>query len=417
MAQTIPTQAPQDRGSEQSIEQKAIAGMSQGALVRRRFFRHAGAMTALIVLVLVILLAFTSVGTVVGGTGKLEASATGVLQINGFRIPGWWPLDWFTSYPIVNGGQPTLSIFPFSLGEHPFGQDTLGKDIFAQVMRGTQQSLTVMFLVGMVSLVLGVLLGAVSGYFRGWTDSVVMRFTDVIIIIPIIVIGAIFGRIFGGNAIVFGIFLGILSWTGLARLVRGDFLALREREFVDAARVAGAGSARIIFRHILPNAVGIIIVNTTLLMSAAVLTEAALSFLGFGITPPDVSLGQIISEYREAFRTRPWLFWWPGLFIVILALCINFIGDGLRDAFDPRQQGVVSRRKANRALAAIPSVQAVMMVDAPTSDDDSDAYSDEFGGLPESRSFIEEHEDPAYRPGSDVPGIPDPDAAKDGGQP
>ncbi|WP_169581286.1 MULTISPECIES: ABC transporter permease [Microbacterium] len=385
MVTTIPTDAPQDRGSEQSIEQKAVAGLSQGALVRRRFFRHAGAMVALVVLVLVIILAFTSVGTVIGGTGKLQPAGDGSLSINGFRIPGWWPLDWYTSYPIVNGGQPTLTWFPFSMGEHPFGQDTLGKDVFAQVMRGTQQSITVMFLVGVVSLVLGVLFGALSGYFRGWVDSLIMRFTDVIIIIPIIVIGSIIGNILGGSsAVVFGIFLGILSWTGLARLVRGDFLALREREFVDAARVAGASNGRIIFRHILPNAVGIIIVNTTLLMSAAVLTEAALSFIGFGITAPDVSLGQIISEYREAFRTRPWLFWWPGLFIVILALCINFIGDGLRDAFDPRQQAKVSARKANRAVAAIPSVQAVQMVEAPTSSDD-ERYMDEFGGgsLPE----------------------------------
>ncbi|BDV31022.1 ABC transporter permease [Microbacterium terricola] len=383
MATTLPTDAPQDRGSEQSLEQKAVAGLSQGALVRRRFFRHAGAMTALVVLVLVILLAFTSVGTVIGGSGNLQASADGTLQINGFRIPGWWPLDWFTTYPIVNGGQPTLTIWPFSLGEHPFGQDTLGKDIFAQVMRGTQQSLSVMFLVGIVSLSLGVVLGALSGFYRGWIDSLIMRFTDVIIIIPIIVIGSIFGRIFGGNAIVFGIFLGILSWTGLARLVRGEFLALREREFVDAARVAGANNRRIIFQHILPNAVGIIIVNTTLLMSAAVLTEAALSFLGFGITYPDVSLGQIISTYREAFRTRPWLFWWPGFFIIVLALCINFIGDGLRDAFDPRQQSKVSKRRAARAVAAIPSVQGVQMVEGPTSSDDPELETYDGNGLPD----------------------------------
>lgn len=371
---STPTDAPQDRGSEQSLEQKALAGLSQGQLVRRRFFRHKGAMIALVVLALTILLAFTSVGTVVGGSGNLEASAEGTLRVNGWRISGWWPLDWFTTYPIVNGGLPTLTLFPFSIGEHPFGQDTLGKDVFAQVMRGTQQSITVMFLVGIVSLVLGVVLGSLSGYFRGWIDALIMRFTDVVIIIPIIVIGSIIGRLLGGaNAWVFGIFLGVLSWTGLARLVRGEFLSLREREFVDAARVAGATDARIIFRHILPNAVGIIIVNTTLLMSAAVLTEAALSFIGFGIQYPDVSLGQIISEYREAFRTRPWLFWWPGLFIIILALCINFIGDGLRDAFDPRQQSKVSKRKSAKAVAAIPSVQAPVIVEGPTSSDDPDA--------------------------------------------
>ncbi|CAI9386696.1 ABC transporter permease [Microbacterium sp. T2.11-28] len=372
----LPTDAPQDRGSEQSLEQKALAGLSQGQLVRRRFFRHKGAMVALVVLVLTILLAFTSVGTVVGGTGSLEAGPDGALQVNGFRIPGWWPLDWFTTYPVVNGGMPTLNIFTLTIGEHPFGQDTLGKDVFAQVMRGTQQSITVMFIVGIVSLVLGVLLGALSGFYRGWVDAVIMRFTDVVIIIPIIVIGSIIGKLLGGSsAIVFGLFLGILSWTGLARLVRGEFLALREREFVDAARVAGASSGRVIFRHILPNAVGIIIVNTTLLMSAAVLTEAALAFIGFGISYPDVSLGQIISEYREAFRTRPWLFWWPGFFIIILALCINFIGDGLRDAFDPRQQSKVSKRKAARAVAAIPSAQAPIFVDGPTSASDPEGVA------------------------------------------
>ena len=399
MATPIPTDAPEDRGSEQTIEQKAVAGLSQGALVRRRFFRHKLAMTALVVLVFIILLAFTSVGTVIGGTGSLQADASGTLTINGWRIEGWWPLNWWTAYPLVNAGQPTLSLWPLSFGEHPFGQDTLGKDIFAQVMRGTQQSITVMFLVGIVSLIVGVSLGAISGYFRGWSDSLIMRFTDVVIIIPIIVLGSIIGKLLGGNnAIVFGVFLGILSWTGLARLVRGDFLSLREREFVDAARVAGASNARIIFRHILPNAVGVIIVNTTLLMSAAVLTEAALSFLGFGISYPDVSLGQIISEYREAFRTRPWLFWWPGLFIILLALCINFIGAGLRDAFDPRQQAKVSRRKASRAVAAIPSVQAVTMVEAPTSDSDL-PYIDEFSDLGERSAPPDARGDTGDRPG------------------
>ena len=130
----------------------------------------------------------------------------------------------------------------------------------------------------------------------------------------------------------------------MSRLVRGEFLSLREREFVDAARVAGASDARIMFRHILPNAVGVIIVNATLLMAAAILIETALSFLGYGVQAPDTSLGKIISENQSAFATRPWLFWWPGVFIIAIALCINFIGDGLRDAFDPRQRRMPSDR-------------------------------------------------------------------------
>ena len=138
----------------------------------------------------------------------------------------------------------------------------------------------------------------------------------------------------------------------MSRLVRGEFLTLREREFVDAARVAGATNRRIIFKHILPNAVGIIIVSVTLLMSGAILLETALSYLGFGVVPPDVSLGRLISDYQESFTTRPWLFWYPGIFIVTIALCINFIGDGLRDAFDPRQRRRITRKDRQSARIA-----------------------------------------------------------------
>lgn len=325
---------------EITIEQRETEGLSLGTIVRRRFFAHKAAMASLVVLALITLLAFTSVGIVIGGSGKLVANQeTGRLIVDGLRIEGWWKYNWYENYPILNaGGTPTLSIWPFSVGEHPFGQDTLGKDIFARVMRGIQQSLTVIVLVGTIATVIGVIVGSVSGFFRGKVDSLLMRFTDVIIIIPTLVLGAVLGRTFGGNAVSLGVLLGLIAWTGLARLVRAEFLSLREREFVDAARVAGAGNLRIIFRHILPNAIGVIVVNATLLMSAAILIETSLSYLGFGIVAPDISLGQIISEYNEAFKTRPWLFWYPGLFIVLIALAINFVGDGLRDAFDPRQR-------------------------------------------------------------------------------
>ena len=133
---------------------------------------------------------------------------------------------------------------------------------------------------------------------------------------------------------------GLVTWTGLARLVRGEFLSLREKEFVEAARAMGAGSARIIFRHILPNVLGVIIVSATLAIASAILLETAISYLGFGVKAPDTSLGALISEYESAFLTRPWLFWWPGMFIIAIALAVNFIGDGLRDAYDPRQQRV-----------------------------------------------------------------------------
>jgi len=235
------------------------------------------------------------------------------------------------------------------LGDFPFGQDTIGRDIFARVMRGTQRSLTVMLIIGTLATTIGIMIGAASGFFRGRIDTLLMRFTDMVITIPIIVIGAVLGKLVGnGNAILLGVALGLVTWTTMARLVRGDFLSLREREFVDAARVAGASNSRIMFKHMLPNAIGVIIVNTTLLMASAILLETALSYLGFGVKPPDVSLGQLINEYQSAFATRPWLFWWPGLFIILIALCVNFIGDGLRDAFDPRQQRRIPNERKTR---------------------------------------------------------------------
>ena len=317
---------------ESSIELKDIAGLSQGQIVRKRFFRHRGALVAMFVLAFIIVLAFTSVGP----------------QFGSFKPGGWWPYTWNIAGGIENAGRPTISFFPFTFGNHPFGQDQVGRDIFAIVMRGTQQSLMIMVIVGAIATTIGTVVGAVSGFYRGFTDAVLMRFTDIIITIPVIVIGAVLGRRFGiSGAPVLALILGLVLWTGLARLVRGEFLSLREREFVDAARVAGARDARIIFRHILPNAIGVIIVNSTLLMAAAILIETALSFLGYGVQAPDTSLGKIISENQAAFSTRPWLFWWPGLFIIAIALCINFIGDGLRDAFDPRQR----RMPTEKALA------------------------------------------------------------------
>ena len=237
-----------------------------------------------------------------------------------------------------------------TLGEHPFGQDNLGKDVFALVMRGTQQSLLVMVIIGLLATSIGIVMGSISGFFRGRTDNILMRFTDMIITIPVIMIGAILGAWVGGaNPVTLAVALSFVTWTSMARLVRGEFLSLREREFVDAARVAGASNVRIMFKHMLPNAIGVMIVNTTLLMASAILLETALSYLGFGISFPNVSLGTLISEYQTAFATRPWLFWWPGLFIVTIALCVNFIGDGLRDAFDPRQRRIPSKRKMAKA--------------------------------------------------------------------
>ncbi|GAA1937215.1 ABC transporter permease [Microbacterium aoyamense] len=312
-----------------TIEQREVEGLSQATIVRRRFFRHRGAVSAMIVLALLFILIYSSIG----------------FDVFGIKVPGWYPHTYLQRFDVaLPGGQPTW-VLPFNFGEFPFGQDEIGRDIFALVMRGAQQSITVMVVYGFVAGVLGIVIGAIAGFYRGWVDAVLMRITDVIIIIPFLILAAVIGRATGDfGAFFLAIALGLFGWTALARLVRGEFLSLREREFVDAARVAGASNPHILFRHILPNAMGVVIVAISLLMSGAILTEAALSFLGVGVQSPDVSLGQILNQYQGAFSTRPWLFWWPGLFIIALALCVNFIGDGLRDAFDPRQRRMPGKR-------------------------------------------------------------------------
>lgn len=326
-----PGQAVLEPQDESTLEQKETAGLSQAQIVRRRFFRHKGAMVSLIVLVLILLLSVTSIG--IG------------------PVPGWWQWTIFDRPPPLNPrGEPTLSVpffggEGFAVGSHPFGQDETGRDAFAATMRGIQMTMVVIAVLALVSTTLGVLVGALAGYFGGWLDAILMRITDVVIVIPLLLIAAVAGFTFGANGVLsLALVLGLFSWMGLARLVRAEFLGLREREFVDAARVAGASSRRIIFKHILPNTVSVIVVNVTLLMGAGILTEAALGFLGFGIQPPNISLGALISLYQGAFTTRPWLFVWPGVFIVVIVLCIQFIGDGLRDAFDPRQKRIPKQK-------------------------------------------------------------------------
>jgi ABC-type dipeptide/oligopeptide/nickel transport system permease subunit len=306
----------------------AIEARTSGQLVRRRFFRHRAAMISLGVLIGVTVLAFTSIGY--GPFG------------------GWWSQSYERTGPIVNGGQMTLDVLPpfldgdgFAWGIHPFGQDDAGIDYFALTMRGTQESLIIAFVVGIVATILGTLVGAIAGYFRGRTESVLMRITDLFLVVPLLVTSAVVSFKFGAQGIIFlAVALGVLIWVQLARLVRGEFLSLREKEYVEAARALGASGWRIIYRHLLPNVTGIIIVNATLTISAAILLETALSFVGLGVRAPDTSLGLLVNLYQNASQTRPWLFFWPGFFIIAIALSVNFIGDGMRDAFDPKQTRV-----------------------------------------------------------------------------
>lgn len=303
---------------DEVLDSSTDKSYSQGQLVLRRFFRHRAAMVSLVVFILTVILAYSSIGF--GG------------------IPGWWGHSYTDPGNLINGGRPTLSIF--GLGNHPFGQDDIGVDYFALVMRGTQRSIIIAFTVGLVGTFIGTVIGAVAGYYRGWIEALLMRITDLFIVIPMLVLAAIIGQMTGNQGIMFlAVMLGVLSWTGLARMVRGEVMSLREREFVAAAQVLGSGPWRIIIKHILPNCLGTIIVNATLSISSAILLETSLSFLGFGVKAPDTSLGLLISIYKDSFSTRPWLFFAPAALILCITLSVNFIGDGLRDAFDSRQGG------------------------------------------------------------------------------
>ena len=207
-------------------------------------------------------------------------------------------------------------------------------------MRGTQISLQISVLVALFSTAVGTIWGAVAGYYRGWIDTVLMRVADLILTLPLLAVAAVLGHNSGGSWLLIALVIAGLYWAYVSRVARGVVLSLREKEFVEASKALGASDSRIIFRHLVPNALGSVIVNATILVSISILLETALSFLGFGVQPPDTSLGLLVSNGQTAIDTRPWLFYFPGLFIILIALTINFIGDGLRDAFDPQQTKV-----------------------------------------------------------------------------
>lgn len=281
---------------------------SHGAMVLRRFLHHRLAVGSLIVLFLVMLLALFG--------GKV----------------------WHYSYTFQGND---LSVGP-SL-KHPFGTDELGHDTFARVLRGANKSVVIALLVASMSTAFGTLVGAIAGFYRGWIDTILMRATDLMLTIPYYAAAAAIAFQFGNQSngwVYLAVILAGFAWMVVARIVRGVFLSLREKEYVEAARALGASNRRIIFRHLLPNAVGPIIVNATLIVAAAILAETALSYIGLGIQPPDTSLGQLVAVGQQAATTRPWLFYFPGLFIIVIVLSINFVGDGLRDAFDPTQTRV-----------------------------------------------------------------------------
>jgi peptide/nickel transport system permease protein len=301
---------PIDAGANVVKLPKQVSALSSPSqAVWRRFSRHPGAVGGIIVLSLIV-------------------AAVLLVPIS--------PFDPNTSNMAERFQSPSLS--------HLMGTDALGRDMLTRVLYGGRISLTVGLMVVAITLTIGVTIGALSGYFGGFVDSILMRITDAALTLPslliLILLSAIlreieFPLLARNSVLTIALVIGFLSWMTFARLVRASFLTLREKDFVTASRSLGASHLRLITRHILPNAIGVIIVESTLELGYAIIEESGLSFLGFGIQPPTPSWGNLLSNAQENFIKYPWLAIFPGLMIFLAIISVNYIGDGLRDAFDP----------------------------------------------------------------------------------
>ena len=302
---TVGQPAPADVTVEAGLELKV---RSQWDYARRRFLRHRLAMGGLVGLVIIF------------GAGIFA--------------------NFIAPYTFDGIDLNNILAAPTTVGHHFFGTDEIGRDYLSRVIYGIRTSEEVGVFVAVLSSLIGLLVGAVAGYYSGWLDNILMRITDLTLTLPFLAILLTAAALLGeGSQWRVSLILALLLWTGTARIVRGVFLSLREKEYVEAAKAAGAGDLRIMFRHILPNTLGPIVVSGTLAVANAILIEAALSFLGFGIKPPTPSLGVLVAG-GETNPQQWWLTVFPGLMIVVIVLCVNFVGDGLRDALDPTQRRI-----------------------------------------------------------------------------
>ncbi len=284
----------------------AIAGRSLMQDARRRLYRNKPAMVSLVVLILLIVTAFA---------GPL------FVPFN-YEDPDW---SAFRAPP------------SFATG-HYFGTDQNGRDLLARTLYGTQVSLVVALIATFVSVVIGISFGAVAGFMGGRIDQAMMRFVDVMYALPYILFVILLMVIFGRNVFLLFAAIGALEWLTMARIVRGQTLSIKQREYIEAARAAGVGNRTIIFRHIVPNLLGPVVIYATLTIPEIIVVESFLSYLGFGIQEPLTSLGTLIAEGADVLEVLPWLLWFPAAFLITLLLSLLFIGDGLRDAFDARDQ-------------------------------------------------------------------------------
>ncbi len=279
-------------------------GDSQWAIAARHFRRNRLAMAGLVVMLL--LYVVTLLTPLIA---PYDPTAQGDIVLTRYLAPSW---------------------------EHPMGTDKFGRDILSRVLYGARISLTIGFVAVGLSVTLGTAVGALAGYFGRWTDSVLMRFTDLMLSFPRLVLLIVVIALFTPSIWLVVVVLGLTGWMSVARIVRGEVLSLREREFVQAARILGMSDGRIILRHIIPNTLAPVIVYTTLGIGNTILVEAALSFLGLGVQPPTPSWGNMISDGRDALINAWWIATFPGLAIVVTVTAFNLLGDGLRDALDPR---------------------------------------------------------------------------------
>ncbi|MFT8247135.1 ABC transporter permease [Roseomonas sp. BN140053] len=271
---------------------------------RRRLRRHRPAMGGVLVILLLVLI--TAIGPMLSPYGYDEQD----VELLGRPMP------------------PDLA--------HWLGTDNLGRDNLTRLLHGGRISVLVGFAAALVATAIGTLVGALSGFFRGWVDTVLMRLTDVFLSIPPLPLILLLSGLLPPSVPVLVLIIGGLNWMSTARLVRGQFLSLREREYVEAARALGGTSTRLIWRHMLPNALGPLIVAATLAVGHAILVESALSFLGFGVQPPTPTWGNLLNGARQWLDSAPWLAIPPGILLFATLLAVNFIGDGLRDALDAR---------------------------------------------------------------------------------
>jgi peptide/nickel transport system permease protein len=292
--------APQTGDEQPPLDETRIA--SRWGIVLHRFRRRRLAMFGLAVLVFLFVLAF--LGPYVGQWKYTDHDFNSFLQ------------------------GPSL--------DHWFGTTQTGGDVYALTLRGMQKSLIIGLLVAMFSTGMAALVGSFAGYFGGWVDRVLMWFGDLLLVLPAFLIIAILSPTFRGKTwLIFVILLAAFLWMVTARIVRGMTISLREREYVLAARYMGVPAHKIIFRHVLPNISSLLIVDATINVSAAVISETGLSYFGFGVQPPDVSLGTLIADGTQSATTYPWLFGFAAGLLVAIVLAVNLVGDGLRDALDP----------------------------------------------------------------------------------